>query len=256
MSNFAAERAERIANNATNAELVGSARSFLRASILPRYSYNFSWMNRPIIQYPQEIVALHEIIWETKPELIIETGVAHGGSLIFSASMLALLDLCEGIETGKAIQPSFSRRKVLGIDIEIRESNRKAIDAHPMASRIQLIEGSSIAPEVIAQVKTISSGYSRVLVCLDSNHTHQHVLAELNAYGSMVSKGSYCVVLDTIVEDLPKELSPGRPWGPGNSPKTAVHEFLKVNKQFVIDTDMQNKLLVTVAPDGYLKRVL
>ena len=256
MNNFSEERAVRIAKNATNTDLVRSAQAFLKESILPRYSYNFSWMNRPIIQYPQEIVALHEIIWETKPELIIETGVVHGGSLIFSASMLALLDLCEGIEQGKEIRPAYSRRKVLGIDIEIREPNRRAIEAHPMASRIQLIQGSSIVPDVIQQVAEIASGYSRILVCLDSNHTHQHVLEELRAYAPMVSKGSYCVVLDTVLEDLPKSLFPERPWGPGDNPKTAVHEFLKTNKHFVIDATVQNKLLITVAPDGYLKRVL
>lgn len=170
--------------------------------------------------------------------------------------MLALLDMCDAIESGKSINPKVSNRKVLGIDIDIRAHNRAAIEAHPMASRIQMIQGSSIAADIIAQVKAVASKYSRVLVCLDSNHTHDHVLAELNAYAPLTSVGSYCVVFDTIVEDLPKEMFPDRPWGPGNNPKTAVWEYLKSHPEFQIDKDIQNKLLITVAPDGYLKRTL
>jgi cephalosporin hydroxylase len=144
---------------------------------------------------------------------------------------------------------------VLGIDIEIRPHNRAAIEAHPMASRIEMLEGSSIAPEIVSQVHWISRNYKRILVCLDSNHTHEHVLAELQAYASLTSIGSYCVVFDTIVEDLPKEMFLDRPWGPGNNPKTAVWDFVKNNTEFIIDTQIQNKLLITVAPDGYLKRI-
>ena len=219
-----------------------------------KYSYHFDWLGRPIIQYPQDIAAMQELIWEFKPDLIIETGIAHGGSLIFSASMLALLDMCDAIESGKSIDPKVSNRKVLGIDIDIRAHNRAAIQAHPMASRIQMIQGSSIAPDIIAQVRAVAANYKRVLVCLDSNHTHDHVLAELNAYAPLASVGSYCVVFDTIVEDLPKEMFPDRPWGPGNNPKTAVWEYLKSHPEFQVDKDIQNKLLITVAPDGYLKR--
>jgi cephalosporin hydroxylase len=220
-----------------------------------KYSYHFEWMGRPIIQYPQDIAAMQELIWQIKPDLIIETGIAHGGSLIFSASMLALLDMCDGIETSTMIDPKNSKRKVLGLDIDIRQHNRDAIEAHPMASRIQMIQGSSIAPEVIEQVKQIASGYKTILVCLDSNHTHEHVLAELEAYAQLTSVGSYCVVFDTVVEDMPAEMFPDRPWGPGDNPKTAVWEYLKKHPEFEIDKSIQHKLLITVAPDGYLKRV-
>jgi cephalosporin hydroxylase len=220
-----------------------------------KYSYHFEWMGRPVIQYPQDMMAMQELIWKTKPDLIIETGIAHGGSLIFSASMLAQLDMCDAIEAGESLDPKVSRRKVLGIDIDIRAHNREAIEAHPMASRIQMIQGSSISPEIIKQVRDIAANYSRVLVCLDSNHTHEHVLAELDAYASLASMNSYCVVFDTVVEDMPKEMFPNRPWGPGDNPKTAVWEYLKTHSEFEIDKSIQNKLLITVAPDGYLKRV-
>ena len=190
-----------------------------------------------------------------KPDLIIETGIAHGGSLIFSASMLALLDMCDASEAGTTLDPRISQRKVLGIDIDIRAPNRTAREAHPLAPRIQMIQGSSIEPEIIAQVHGIAANYSRVLVCLDSNHTHEHVLAELEAYAPLSSKDSYCVVFDTIVEDLPEDMFGDRPWGPGNNPKTAVHQYLQTHPEFLIDASIQQKLLITVAPDGFLKRV-
>lgn len=198
---------------------------------------------------------MQELIWSIKPDLIIETGIAHGGSLILSASMLAQLDMCDAIEAGISFNPKESSRKVLGIDIDIRSHNRAAIEAHPMASRIQMIQGSSIASEIIEQVKQVASEYNRVLVCLDSNHTHEHVLAELEAYAPLASVGSYCVVFDTIVEDLPAEMFPDRPWGPGDNPKTAVWEYLKTHSAFEIDKTIQHKLLITVAPDGFLKRM-
>jgi cephalosporin hydroxylase len=220
-----------------------------------KYSYHFDWMGRPIIQFPQDMVAMQELIWSIKPDLIIETGIAHGGSLVFSASMLAMLDMCDAIETGAMLDPRSSKRKVLGIDIDIREHNRKAIEAHPLSSRIQMLQGSSIESDIIQQVHEIASKYSRVLVCLDSNHTHDHVFAELQAYAPLTSKGSYCVVFDTVVEDMPKEMFPDRPWGPGDNPKTAVWEYLKSNPEFEIDKSIQNKLQLTVAPDGYLRRI-
>lgn len=219
------------------------------------YTYNFTWQGRPIIQYPQDMVAMQELIWLIKPDLIIETGIAHGGSLIFSASMLALLDMCDAIVAGESINPRVSHRKVLGIDIDIRAHNRAAIEAHPMASRIQMIQGSSIVPEIIDQVHAIAKNYSCVMVCLDSNHTYEHVLAELHAYALLTSVGSYCVVFDTLIEDMPKEMFLDRPWGPGNNPKTAVWDYLKTHPEFQIDKSIQHKLLITVAPDGYLKRL-
>lgn len=218
---------------------------WIRDTAKYKYSYNFSWMGRPIIQYPQDIVAMQEIIWRLKPDLIIETGIAHGGSLVFSASMLELNVLCGG--------PSDA--EVLGIDVDIREHNRSAIESHPMSRRISMVEGSSIDPQTIKAVTLKAKQKQTVLVCLDSNHTREHVLEELNAYAPLVTPGSYCVVFDTVVDDLPSELYPDRPWGPGNSPKTAVHEFLKVHPEFEIDRSIPDKLLITVAIDGYLRRV-
>ena len=255
MNNFQKEVAARIAEIPANTKLCETAAAFMLASTGPQYSYNFAWQGRPIIQYPQDMVAVQELIWQIKPDLIIETGIAHGGSLIFSASMLALLDMCEAIETGATLNPKESKRKVLGIDIDIRAHNRAAIEAHPMASRIQMIQGSSIAPDIIAQVHAVAANYTRVLVMLDSNHTHAHVLDELQAYAPLTSVGSYCCVFDTVVEDMPKEMFPDRPWGPGDNPKTAVWEYLKTHPEFEIDKSIQHKLLITVAPDGYLKRV-
>ena len=238
-----------------NIDAQGLSRIWSRETNRNGYTYNFTWQGRPIIQYPQDMVAMQELIWEIKPDLIIETGIAHGGSLVFSASLLALLDMCDAIGTGEKLDPNVSRRKVLGIDIDIRAHNRVAIEAHPMAKRIHMIQGSSISAEVVRQVKEIAMPYKRILVCLDSNHTHDHVLAELEAYAPLVSRDSYCVVFDTLIDDMPADMFPGRSWGPGNNPKTAVREYLKSHPEFEIDRRIQHKLLITVAPDGYLKRV-
>lgn len=205
-----------------------------------KYSYNFSWLGRPIIQYPQDMIAMQEIIWTVKPDVIIETGVAHGGSLIYYASLLELIG---------------GNGRVVGIDIDIREHNRVEIENHPMYKRIDLIEGSSTDENIINQVRELCKGKQRVLVSLDSNHTHDHVLAELQFYSPFVTKGSYLIVFDTVVEDMPEDAFPDRPWGKGNNPKTAVWEFLKTNKRFEIDKELEHKLLITVAPDGYLKCV-
>lgn len=255
MNNFIKERADRILKNSENLKLVQAAQEFMAESLIPQYSYNFEWLGRPIIQYPQDMAAMQEIIWRARPDLIIETGIAHGGSLVMSASMLALLDVCDAIEQKKSIDPSKSARKVLAVDVDIRAHNCAAIEAHPMASRIHMIQGSSIDPNVVQQVKSIAAGYRTILVCLDSNHTHEHVLEELKAYAPLVTKGSYCVVFDTIVEDLPKELFPDRPWGPGDNPKTAVWEFLASHPEFEIDKFIDHKIMISVAPDGFLKRV-
>ena len=239
----------------TNPEVKLATSSWMNLAQTNKYSYQFDWQGRPIIQYPQDIVALQEIIWQVKPDLIIETGIAHGGSLIFSASMLALLDMCDAIESGENLDPRVSRRKMLGIDIDIRSHNRAAIEAHPMASRIQMIQGSSIAPEIIEQVRAVAANYKKILVCLDSNHTHDHVLAELQAYAPLTSVDSYCIAFDSVVEDMPKEMFLDRSWGPGNNPKTAVWEYLNSHPEFEIDKRIHHKLLITVAPDGYLRRV-
>ncbi|MCJ9754319.1 cephalosporin hydroxylase family protein [Neorhizobium sp. BETTINA12A] len=255
MSDFTKEVEARVAAVPGNKELTDSAAQFMRTSIASQYSYNYFWLGRPIIQYPQDMVAMQELIWTVKPDLIIETGIAHGGSLILSASMLALLELSEAAEKGEVVDPAKPKRKVLGIDIDIRPHNKAAIEAHPMASRIEMIQGSSIAPEIMDQVRKVAAGYSRILISLDSNHTHEHVLEELKLYAPLTSVGSYCVVFDTVVEDLPKELAGNRPWGPGDNPKTAVFEYLKTHPEFEIDKSIENKLLITVAPDGFLKRV-
>ena len=232
-----------------------------------RYCYNFSWLGRPIIQYPQDIVAVQELIWQVRPDLVIETGIAHGGSLILSASMLAMLDYCEALEAGTAFDPRASHRRVLGLDIDIRAHNRAEIERHPLSHKIDMLQGSSIDPAVVTEVRRRAAGYQRVLVMLDSNHTHDHVLAELQAYAPLTSRGSYCVVFDTLVEDQAPHLSADRPWGKGNSPKTAVWAYLEALKRepaqgvdgedlhFEIDLALETKLQITVAPDGYLKRV-
>ena len=268
MNNFTQEIQQRIEANAGDVRLQADTRAFLLSSIAAKYSYNFTWLSRPVIQYPQDMVAMQELIWRVKPDLIVETGIAHGGSLVLSASMLALLDYCEAVESGKPLDPRATRRRVLGIDIDIRPHNRAAIEQHPLAHRIDMIQGSSIAAEIIAQVHAYARGYQRILVCLDSNHTHEHVLAELEAYAPLVSPDSYCVAFDTVVEDLPDAMFPDRPWGQGDNPKTAVREYLRRIRaegrraadgsplEFEIDKTMDNKLLITVAPDGYLKRTL
>jgi len=224
--------------------LQAASREWVDQSAKHKYTYNFRWLGRPIIQLPQDILAMQELIWSIRPDLIIETGIAHGGSLIFSASMLELSAACGGPENAE----------VLGVDIDIRAHNREAIEAHPLFKRISMIQGSSIAPEIIAQVRVVAANHARVLVCLDSDHTHDHVLAELEAYAPLTSVGSYCVVYDTIIDDLPADMFPDRPWGPGDNPKTAVREYLKMHPEFEIDKCIPHKLLITVAPDGYLKR--
>jgi len=248
---------------AANIEAMGRDKKLQKASIDwmshaggdYKYSYNFRWQGRPIIQYPQDIVALQEIIWEVKPDLIIETGIAHGGSLIFSASMLALLEHAEAIESGTMIDPSKPARKVLGVDIDIREHNRAAIEAHPMSNRIDMVQGSSIDQDIIQQVKNYASDFGNILVILDSNHTHEHVLAELDAYADLASVGSYCVVFDTVIEDVEDDLLANRSWSKTDNPKTAVWEFLKTHSEFEIDKTIEHKILITVAPDGFLKRI-
>lgn len=237
---FIEERKQRVDTNGNNDKLKQAAEAFNIESNKSQYSYNFSWMGRPIIQYPQDMIAMQEIIWEIKPDLIIETGIAHGGSLIYYASLLELI--------GKG--------EVLGIDIDIREHNRREIEAHPMFKRIKMIQGSAIDEQLVEQVKEVVKGKQTVLVVLDSNHTEDHVLKELQLYSPFVTPGSYIVVFDTIVEDLPEGyFKEKRPWGIGNNPKTAVWKFLKQNDKFEIDAAIDNKLLISVAPDGYLKRI-
>jgi cephalosporin hydroxylase len=267
MQVFRDERLSRIDANARNASLREASKQFLVESIRSSYSYNFECLSRPIIQYPQDVVAMQELIWRIRPDLIIETGIAHGGSLVMSASMLALIDYCDAVVAGTFLDPTATLRRVVGIDIDIRPHNRTAIEAHPMGHRIDMIQGSSTDPNVIDRVRGITKGHNCVLVCLDSNHTHEHVVAELEAYAPFVSMGSYCVVFDTIVEQMPDDLFLNRPWSHGNNPMTAVQQFLSslaVNEAiaadgerllFEIDSAIDHKLLISVAPHGYLRRV-
>lgn len=239
-ADYRQEKQQRIAGFADDAEFRALSERWRAMALERKYMNNFSWLGRPMIQLPMDAMAMQELIWSVKPDLVIETGVAHGGSVVLSASMLELL----------------GHGEVLGVDIEIRAHNREAIEAHPLAHRIRLIEGSSTAPEVVAQVRAAAAGKQRVLVFLDSNHTHAHVLAELNAYADLVSPGSYCVVFDTFVEDMPDDyVWTDRPWGKGNNPKTAVWEYLRSHPEFQIDKSVEDKLLVTSAPDGFLRRV-
>jgi cephalosporin hydroxylase len=222
----------------TDAEMTDLTRQWFQKASKLEYSYHFKWLGLPIIQFPQDVLAVQELVWDIKPDLIVETGVARGGSLILYASLLELLG---------------NDGKVIGIDIDIRPHNRKAIEEHPLSRRIELKEASSVAHEVVQDVFHQAESAKRVMVILDSNHTHEHALEEMKCYSPLVDKGSYMVVLDTVIEDMPAEFSTDRPWGPGDNPKTAVHEFLRTNSRFEIDRAVQDKLQITVGPDGFLK---
>jgi cephalosporin hydroxylase len=239
IDNFKERNKEMIAHMGADKDALSLTNDWLVTTAKHEYSYHFSWMGVPIIQYPQDIVATQEIIWEVKPDLIIETGIAHGGSIIYYASLFEMMGIVDG--------------HVLGIDIDIREHNRQAIEAHPLFKRITMFEGSSIDDSMIQQVRDFAKGKKRILVILDSHHTHDHVLKELELYSPLVTKDSYLIAFDTVVEDMPEDFFPNRDWGKGNNPKTAVHKFLQTNDRFEIDKQIQNKLLITVAPDGYLK---
>jgi cephalosporin hydroxylase len=259
--------AENIRKIGEDRDFIGLSNIWNREAIRHSYVQNFTWLGRPINQAPQDIYAIQELIWACRPDLIIETGIAYGGSLVMSASMLALLDYCDAVETGGDLAPNAGHRKVVGVDIDIRSHNRAAIDAHPLRHKIGTIQGSSVAPETMEQILAHAEGYERVMVFLDSNHTHEHVLAELELYAPYVSKGSYCVVWDTGVEDLPDSMCNDRPWGKGNNPKTAVWEYMRRLQNegrkardggelhFEYDHTIEYKLAITASPDGFLKRV-
>jgi cephalosporin hydroxylase len=219
--------------------LKSKAVEIFRASDEYNWSYQWNWLGVPIIQIPPDIVATQELIWDYRPQFIVETGIARGGSLIFYASILELIG--DG--------------RVIGIDIEIRDHNRESIESHPMSKRIDLIEGSSIDPALVSDVKAQVAGAERVMVILDSNHTHQHVLDELRLYAPMVTEGQYLIVADTVVEEIPAQEHRVRPWGPGNNPGTALEAFLQENDEFVRDPVVNAKLLVTSSRGGYLKRI-
>tara|TARA_R110001599_G_scaffold196673_2_gene393202 strand:+ start:2368 stop:3186 length:819 start_codon:yes stop_codon:yes gene_type:complete len=258
LEQFKQDITDRVSQYPDNQPLQSASQEFFNQIGIGKadYFYNFTWLGVPVIQTPQDLYALQEMIWKVKPDLIIETGIAWGGTLIHSASMLALLEGCDEIDKGH----------VLGIDIEIRPHNKAVLTNHPLSKKITMLEGSSIDEDIIAQVKDFAKDYKRILVCLDSNHTHDHVLAELEAYAPLVSRGSYCMVADTIIEDSPDHMSSKRPWGKGNNPKTAVWSYLKKLQtkvvtaadgerlSFEMDKELEHKLVLTLSPDGYLFR--
>jgi cephalosporin hydroxylase len=237
---FEEHKRTRAAQMDADRALQAQAKEFLVGADRHDWSYQWSWLGLPIIQLPTDIVAMQEVIWNAAPDLIIETGVARGGSLILSASVLQLL----------------GRGRVLGIDIDIREHNREAIEAHPLAARITLLEGSSLDDSIVTTATEHARRAERVMVVLDSNHTHEHVLAELDAYSPLVSVGQYLVVCDTVVEDLPPQDHRPRPWGPGDNPATALDQFLGEHAGFERDPTIHRKLLISSSPGGYLRRTL
>lgn len=267
VDDFKRRVAESIRRIGADRDFIGLSNIWARESIRHAYAQNFTWLGRPIIQVPQDVYAIQELIWACRPDLVIETGIAHGGSLVMSASMLALLDYCDAVESGAVLDPKASRRKVVGVDIDIRPHNRAAIESHPLAHKIVTIQGSSVAPETFSQVAAQAQGYERVMVFLDSNHTHDHVLAELELYAPLTTLGSYCVVWDTGVEDLPDDLCADRPWGKGNNPKTAVWAYMeRLSREgrrgadgaplaFAYDKTIEHKIAITASRDGFLRRV-
>lgn len=267
VTDFEREVAQNIDVLGASEELRAATLQWISIANAHRYTYNFRAYGRPIIQFPQDMVAIQELIWTVRPDLVIETGIAHGGSLALSAASLATLDYCDAAVAGGSLTPSKSRRRVLGIDIDIRPHNRATMEAHPLAHLMMMIEGSSVDDDIVARVHEAAQGFERILVLLDSNHTHDHVLAELEAYAPLTSPESYCVVFDTLIDDLPDDRFADRPWGVGNNPKTAVRAYLHElettgrlasdGKELRLrpDPDVENKLAITVAPHGYLRRV-
>ena len=218
-------------------ELSEAAEKWLKVASENRLSYEIDWLGMPIIQTPEDMILMQELLFRIKPDFVIETGVAHGGSLVYYASLLELL--------GKG--------KVIGIDIDIREHNRKVIEAHPMFKRIELIEGDSTSEEIIGKVRYLVPPGSKVIVCLDSNHMKAHVSKELELYKQFVQPECYIVVFDTHTSRMADLGSADKNYS-NNGPMEALNEFLINNKDFVIDNEY-NKLYVSYSPNGYLRRV-
>jgi cephalosporin hydroxylase len=237
---FEEERAADILAMSQDEELKKLSLEWMLQADKYKYNYNFRWLGRPIIKFPNDIVIMQEIIWEVKPDLIIETGIAHGGSIIFSASMLELLG---------------GDGQVVAVDIDIRPHNRKEIEKHPLYKRITMFEGDSTSPEIVSSLRDIAQTKSKVMVFLDSLHTHEHALKEMDLYAPMVSVGSYLVLPDTFIEYFPKGYYADRPWDVGNNPLTAIREFMAKNDDFIIDREKSSKLMITEAFDAYLKRI-
>lgn len=250
--NFFDERLRMSERNDADKKLRDAAKTWHDISREYDYQYMFEWMGRPIIQDPQDICAIQELIWRVKPDLIVETGIAHGGSLVLSASILAVVGMGEHL-AGLPIKS----RKVVGVDIDIRKHNRDSLENHPLSGMIKLIEGSSISEDIVKTVYQEAEGSERILVMLDSNHTAEHVYDELVNYAPLVNAGSAILVLDTGIEFAPSDsFNIQRPWGPGNSPLTAVNQFLAspAGKDFQKDRSIEKRTLITCAPEGLLVR--
>jgi cephalosporin hydroxylase len=241
IAEFQKEREDAQREMLKDAELKQKSLDWMLHADKYKYTYNFTWMGRPIIKYPQDIAIMQELIWDVRPDLIIETGIAHGGSIIFSSSMMELLG---------------NKGKVIAVDIDIRKHNRDAIEKHPMMKNITMLEGSSVDEKIVQQIADCAKNFKKVMVVLDSNHSHDHVLRELELYSPLVSIDSYILLPDTFVEFFPKGYVTNRPWDVGNNPYTAMEAFLKTTDEFVKDEAITNKLLITEAfGGGYLKRV-
>ena len=254
ISIFTKECKEEINKQSQDHLFLELSQNWMNQSWKHKYTYHFNWLGRPIIQMPQDILALQEIIWNIKPDLIIETGIAHGGSLCLTASLLALLEL-EEMKNNSISQDKIIKRKVIGIDIDIRKHNREHIEKHFLSDKIEMIESSSVNKDTFNKVKSLSKDYSNILVMLDSNHTESHVLEELTLYSSLISKNSYCIVFDTIVEKMDSEFSKNRPWNKKNSPQSAIKKFLKRNDNFIVDKTIDKKIILSMAPGGFLKKI-
>jgi cephalosporin hydroxylase len=240
LNEFYRLRADSISELSRSQDLQDMGVKLMRDSAPHRYAYNFDWLGIPAIQLPTDLIAMQEIIWAYKPEVIIETGVAHGGSLVFYASMLSLLG---------------NNGFVVGVDIEIRKHNRDVLESHPMYDKIKLVEGSSTSPDTLAKIQALV-GNRRALVILDSDHSRDHVLQELYAYEQFVAVGGYIVVMDTTLEDQPDNFIVNRPWDKLNNPKTAVREFLNSRAgHWLADRKIDGKLLMTVCREGFLQKI-
>jgi len=221
-------------------ELQDKALEVLVEADTHRWIHQSTWFGEPLLNLPQDMFAIQDIIWRTRPEFIIEVGVAWGGGMLFEATLLEML----------------GGQKVIGIDIFIPPDLRQRLSSHEkLSERLVLIEGSSIAAETLGQVKALLGGSRKVLVILDSYHTHEHVLNELRSYAPFIEKGQYLICGDTVVERIPAQLHRSRPWGPGNNPATAVKEFLSQTNRFVVDEKIDQRLLFSCHPGGYLQAV-
>jgi cephalosporin hydroxylase len=236
---FERARHSSAAGMAEDSRLTGKALEVVAESDRHNWSYQWSWLGVPIIQMPPDIVATQEVIWDTRPQVIVETGIARGGSLIFFASILELIG--DG--------------RIIGVDIDIRPHSRDSVESHVLARRIEMYKGSSTDPDVVDRIRDELVDADRVMVVLDSDHTHEHVLAELRLYAPLVTEGQFLIVADTVVEDLPIQGHRPRRWGPGNNPGTALAAFLQESDRFVRDPFINNKVLLSSSPGGYLRCV-